>query len=211
MKLSRGASGLRHLRWGREILGTLEAHYEHDPALGADERALVLEEVVKVRELVVQLSARVKPYRDFLERRRTGVRGMQRVGRHLLDEALARAGQAPSTPPSRGSSRGHAAQVALGRVAAERCQRPDEILEAAAVLEGFNEVMANLEAREAAPLRAELETAIDQLRAGLEAMDAALAGLGAGFVSSLYPILNGDADRVLDEGDPHDDAAAGGA
>jgi hypothetical protein len=85
--LAKEASGLRHLRWAREIAATLEVHYEHNPRLGAHQRELVLAEVMKLRELEKDLSAAVKPYRDFLERDRTRFRGMQRVGRFLVEAA----------------------------------------------------------------------------------------------------------------------------
>jgi hypothetical protein len=85
--LSRTASGLRHLRWAREVLGTLGAHYEHDPLLDADARAFVLTESVELRSAIEKCSIRVKPYRDFLERTRTPMRGMLRVGRYLVGEA----------------------------------------------------------------------------------------------------------------------------
>jgi hypothetical protein len=86
-RLSPTASGLRHLRWAREILGTLEAHYEHDPRLATAGRDLVLAEAVKLRALVNELSAAVKAYRDFLERERTRLRGMLRVGAYLVKSA----------------------------------------------------------------------------------------------------------------------------
>lgn len=86
-RLSPTASGLRHLRWAREVLGTLEAHYEHDPRLATAGRDLVLSEAVKLRALVNELSAAVKAYRDFLERERTRFRGMLRVGAYLVKSA----------------------------------------------------------------------------------------------------------------------------
>lgn len=85
--LSEEASGLRHLRWAREILGTLEVHYEHNPRLSSTERDLVLEEIVKLRGCIKALSAAVKAYRDFLERERTRFRGMKRMGQFLVDSA----------------------------------------------------------------------------------------------------------------------------
>ncbi len=87
MKLAPEASGLRHLRWAREILATLEVHYEHDPRLSQEQRDRVLQEAIELRALVNDLSAAVKPYRDFLERERTRFRGMLRVGRYLVDSA----------------------------------------------------------------------------------------------------------------------------
>jgi hypothetical protein len=86
-RLNEEASGLRHLRWAREVLATLEVHYEHDARLDADEREIVLAECVELRKLVTELSAAVKPYRDFLERERTRFRGMQRVARYLVETA----------------------------------------------------------------------------------------------------------------------------
>lgn len=86
-RLAAEASGLRHLRWGREILGALEMHFEHNPRLLPAERDAVLEEAVTLRARVTELSAAVKPYRDFLERERTRFRGMLRVGEHLVETA----------------------------------------------------------------------------------------------------------------------------
>jgi hypothetical protein len=86
-RLADSASGLRHLRWAREILGTLEVHYEHDARLTPEDRDLVLAQAVELRTLVTALSAAVKSYRDFLERERTRFRGMLRVGRYLVETA----------------------------------------------------------------------------------------------------------------------------
>jgi len=84
-RLSPSASGLRHLRWAREILATLEAHYEHDGRLRQEERDTVLSETVELRAEITRLSAAVKAYRDFLERERTRFRGMVRVARYLVE------------------------------------------------------------------------------------------------------------------------------
>jgi hypothetical protein len=86
-RLSPSASGLRHLRWAREILATLEAHYEHDGRLRQDQRDTVLSEIVELRAGIVALSGAVKSYRDFMERERTRFRGMLRVGRYLVETA----------------------------------------------------------------------------------------------------------------------------
>jgi hypothetical protein len=86
-RLAASASGLRHLRWAREVLGSLEAHHEHDGRLLPAQRDLVIEECVKLRALVNELSNAVKAYRDFLERDRTRFRGMLRVGRYLAETA----------------------------------------------------------------------------------------------------------------------------
>ena len=89
-RLAAEASGLRHLRRGREILGALEMHFEHNPRLQPAQRDAVLEEAVTLRQQVNALSAAVKPYRDFLERERTRFRGMLRVGDHLVETAADR-------------------------------------------------------------------------------------------------------------------------
>jgi hypothetical protein len=86
-RLAESASGLRHLRWGREILAALEVHYEHDPRLSQGEREHVLTELMEVRVRITVLSNKVKAYRDFKERERTRFRGMVRVGRHLVSSA----------------------------------------------------------------------------------------------------------------------------
>jgi hypothetical protein len=82
-RLVESASGLRHLRWTREILATLEAHFEHDARLSPDERDRVLSEIIELRAQITALSAAVKTYRDFMERDRTRLRGMLRVGQYL--------------------------------------------------------------------------------------------------------------------------------
>ncbi len=86
-RLVESASGLRHLRWAREVLGTLEMHHEHDARLTAGDRDAVLAEVVDLRAVITGLSAAVKAYRDFLERERTRWRGLTRVGRFLSQTA----------------------------------------------------------------------------------------------------------------------------
>jgi hypothetical protein len=231
-KLSPGASGLRHLRWSREILASLEAHYEHNPLLATPERDLVLEEAVKLRALVVALSAAVKPYRDFLERRRTQFRGMLRVGVHLCVTARARAeksllphgAEGLLAPDRTRRSHGHdagpedlaqatrEAATAMRSIAAtlpELAVHADDLAEAAAILEGFREAFENLEARERAPLQAALEAAKDALRKGLAELDLRVEKrLGRAFVDSLYPALTRGASIVADAGDDNDDSAA---
>ena len=59
-RLVETASGLRHLRWAREILATLEVHHEHNGALPDEARDCVLSATVELRGLVNELSAAVK-------------------------------------------------------------------------------------------------------------------------------------------------------
>lgn len=231
-KLSRSASGLRHLRWAREILATLEAHYEHNPRLTQPEREAVLDEAIKLRAVVTALSAAVKPYRDFLERRRVQFRGMQRVGRFLCEGARVRAEKSllplgaegllssDRTKKSRSLAEGPQGTAELTREAAvamrsigksvpELAPISDELNEAAAILEGFNEAFANIEVRERLPLKTALESSIESLRQALTLLDGRLSELLApAFVESLYPNLTRDGSIVADEGDADDDAAA---
>ena len=87
--LARSASGLRHLRWTREVLGTLTALAAHDAHLTEAQLAAVRAEVAHVAGLVAALSAAVKPYRDFLERTRTLTRGKLRAA-EIVGDAGAR-------------------------------------------------------------------------------------------------------------------------
>jgi hypothetical protein len=231
-KLSPGASGLRHLRWSREILASLEAHYEHNPLLVTPDRDLILEEAVKIRALVIALSGAVKPYRDFLERRRTQFRGMLRVGVHLCVTARARAEKALLVHGAEGllapdrtrRSHGHdagpedlaqatreaaVAMRSIARSLPELAQHADDLADAAVILEGFREAFENLESRERAPLQAALGAAKSALLQGLAELDVRLEKrLGKGFVDSLYPALTRGASIVADAGDEDDDAAA---
>lgn len=174
MKLDEEASGLRHLRWAREILGSLAAHYEHDPKLAQPARDALLEETVKLRARVNDLSNVVKAYRDFLERERTQFRGMLRVAEYLVSDA-----------------RGE-----------------DEKAEAEAVHEGLDAAFTAMEAKERAPRKAAVRDTVAKLRQALDAMDARLRGkVPVALWESLYPSLTVDRSRVLDDGDPDDDAA----
>lgn len=161
--LSRSASGLRHLRWAREILGTLTALAAHEAHFTEAQLAALRAEVGHVTALVSALSAAVKPYRDYLERARTLTRGKLRAADIVADPAA--------------------------REAAE-----EEMLERTEPM------------REA--LHAALSARIDATREGLSAMDERLLSVfPPETVVSLYPTLTTDAARVLDIGDPDDDAA----
>lgn len=77
--LARGASGLRHLRWAREVLGTLRGLSAFEAHFTDVQRRALRAEVESVAALVSALSGAVKPYRDFLERSRTLARGRVRA------------------------------------------------------------------------------------------------------------------------------------
>ncbi|HVK71648.1 MAG TPA: hypothetical protein VM694_44645 [Polyangium sp.] len=77
-KLARGASGLRHLRWSREIYATLAAHVEHG-GLDAEPKKALRKELTRLDNCIQELSGAVKAYRDFLERERVRYRGAIRA------------------------------------------------------------------------------------------------------------------------------------
>ena len=87
--LAESASGLRHLRWAREVRATLEAHAQ---AHGSeDQRRAWREEAATLGAAIDALSAAVKAYRDFLERERVASRGALRVAAYLDDSERLRA------------------------------------------------------------------------------------------------------------------------
>lgn len=168
-KLSAEASGLRHLRWAREILGTLEAHHEHDGRLSQAERDLVLEEAVKLRAQVNELSAAVKAYRDFLERERTRFRGMLRVGRFLARTAQGDDERAEAEAIRAGFDEAFAAMDARERLPRKR-----------AVREAIAELRSGLDAMDAR-LSGKLGTAfVESLYPDLAAGGAMVADSGDG-------------------------------
>ncbi len=174
--LVRNASGLRHLRWAREVLGTLEGLAAHPEHLTNLQRAAILAEVAHVKSLVLTLSSAVKAYRDFLERTRTHSRGKLRAAELLASGA-------------HGLAMGESS-VGSRLVDAARAE-----------LNGITEPQRRA-------LHAALARAIDEMRAGLVAMDERLGGCFAPeVVSAMYPPLTADATRVYDDGDPDDDAA----
>ncbi len=85
--LARGASGLRHLRWAREVLGTLLALSGHTTHLSGLQKAALQAEVAHITSLVTALSSAVKGYRDFMERKRTRSRGKIRAAELLASNA----------------------------------------------------------------------------------------------------------------------------
>ncbi|KYF65320.1 hypothetical protein [Sorangium cellulosum] len=177
-RLSRGASGLRHLRWAREVLATLEAHVEHNPSLADAYREALRGEAGALAASVQALSGAVKPYRDFLERTRVRYRGRVRVAEHLVREADA-------------DGAGGAAEAARERLG-----------EALTALAGMEETQRR-PLKEAVSAEIDrLREAMAQMDARLEER------VSAALVESLYPPLTDGASRVADDGDPDDDATA---
>jgi hypothetical protein len=163
------ASGLRHLRWAREVLGTLEAHHEHDPRLRPADRDRVLDEAVKLRALVNDLSAAVKAYRDFLERERTRFRGMLRVGGYLAKTARDDDDRAEAEAIAAGFDEAFAAMEAR-----ERLPRKQAVRDAVARLR------AGLDAMDARLLAALSPAFVESLYPPLAAGGAIVADAGDG-------------------------------
>jgi len=86
-KLSRTASGTRHLRWAREVLATLRAHHDANTALSVDQKKTLADEVSRVEPRVHTLECAVVPYRDFIDRAHVDIRARQRVADYLCDDA----------------------------------------------------------------------------------------------------------------------------
>src|SRR4051812_8421123 len=87
VKLSKNASGARHLRWSREILATERAHLDHNYLMSSDQKAALASEVAIVGGLVEALAGHVVPYRSFIEGAYVDLRARQRVADSLCDEA----------------------------------------------------------------------------------------------------------------------------
>lgn len=91
-KLSKTASGTRHLRWARVIQARLRAHLQHNSRLTADQKTALAAEQTKLDVLVIDLDARVVPYRDFLASAYLDTQAAQIVADYLCDEAQRDAG-----------------------------------------------------------------------------------------------------------------------
>jgi len=225
-KLDRGASGLRHLRWAREIYATLAAHVEATE-LGASRKTALEKELVRLDARIQSLSAAVKAYRDFLERERVRYRGLVRAALFACAEASEQVlEQHPSvgfavavtqdgTPGTLTAAqlevvrmRSMAAALADEREAKARKRAP-ELTSASGRLESAIELFQNEALPRQRSFKAALEISVAELRAFLLEMDGRIASLlSEAFVASLYPALVADRSRVADEGDDDDDAAA---
>jgi hypothetical protein len=185
VKLSRGASGLRHLRWAREIAATLDAHVQQNHLLDPSQKEALTSEVSRLRAHLQVMHEAVKPYRDFLETAHVAMRGKQRVGAFLSGEAQRRAACSGKAPEE------------------------EDRKKAAALVHQFDEERTKVEEPRRRVLKAALERAIGTLREGVEQMEARLRGqFDPAFIDSLYPALARGRRVVADEDDEDDDASA---
>ncbi|MRG90538.1 hypothetical protein [Polyangium spumosum] len=130
-KLTRGASGLRHLRWAREIYATLAAHVERTGLPGEKKEALK-KELVRLDASIQELSSAVKAYRDFLERERVRYRGAIRAAtfqQHASDGdrlGEARAAMERESLPRQRTLKA-ALELAIGDLRAHLCEMDTRI------------------------------------------------------------------------------------
>jgi len=85
-RLKRGASGARHLRWGREIFATVDAHLAHNNRLTEEQRALLTPERATGARLLGNLETAVGGYTTFLITGHLQIRAELRVANFLADE-----------------------------------------------------------------------------------------------------------------------------
>lgn len=85
-RLARTASGARHLRWGREVLATIDAHIEHNSRLTDEQRAALTSERDVGAPLIATLDGSVAAYRGWLASGSLPVRAALRVANFLADE-----------------------------------------------------------------------------------------------------------------------------
>jgi uncharacterized protein YhaN len=138
-KLARNASGLRHLRWSREVYATLAAHVEHSD-LAHEHRTALKKELVRLDKQIQNLSSCVKAYRDFLERERVKHRGALRAAR-LVDDMLR------VSSPDRVNAQ--ALQLAAAEGAFQRDAKPRQRALKANLEMGIAEMRAHLEEMDA--------------------------------------------------------------
>ena len=90
-RLSRSASGARHLRWVREVSATAKAHLAHNDLLDAAQKAALQAETSTLEGLIAPLAGAVGAYRGFLDNAHVEIRAAQRVANYLCDEAQTQA------------------------------------------------------------------------------------------------------------------------
>jgi hypothetical protein len=233
-KLTRSASGFRHLRWIREIKCTVEAHLEHNDGLTEAQNDALSREVPRLMARIDALSAAVKPYREFLEGEHVRLRGKQRVARYLCEEVERQtdqdelrealpgglgdvfSGQRISRAVQAGNKRTAAlAQSAASVLRSIRGRVPvagglaNRLDRAGALLQQFNEELGTVEEPRRRPLKIAVERAISEARETLGEMDFRLrAHFTPDFIESLYPELARGNTVVADEDDEDDDATA---
>jgi hypothetical protein len=203
-KLSRSASGARHLRWAREIRATLSAHREVNTQINSDQKKALAAAITKLDTRIKALASAIEPYREFLEHAHVDVRARQRVANFLCDEAqrLADGGLRPhrreidsvlpggystilaKTPLSRVLRAGHEKTVEYAERAASLVRTlPAKVPGTAPLANGLEKAAGllrsfNTEAEsleaQRAPLKSAVQKAIFDLREELDQMDGRL-------------------------------------
>lgn len=86
-RLSRRASGARHLRWAREIRATISAHVAHNTHLPRGGEDALKREARSLNEPITALERAVTAYRGYLDGAHVENRAELRVANFLADEA----------------------------------------------------------------------------------------------------------------------------
>jgi hypothetical protein len=238
-KLARGSSGQKHLRWGRQILANMNAQAEDNYRLQPNQQTALQAEIQVLEGLVKNLSGPVSDYRTFLETAYTQIRAKQSVGDFLCDEAQrdAKGQLSPrkatisgiitggidavfsNIPFSRVLTAGKKKTIAFAVHAANQirpltvlpntAELADALDKAAAVLQATVTQQETIINPKRAPLRVAVESAVFQLRDGLEKIDGRLRSyLTQEFIDSLYPELARNNAALADETDEEDDDSA---
>ncbi len=203
-KLTRSASGERHLRWAREILASGVAHQQHNYLLTAAQQDALISESARIQACVTNLENAVGPYRDFVGHAHVDVRARQRVANFLCDEAQRQAEGSlrpyrseiakiivggysavlSKLPLSRVLRAGHVKTADLAESASSLLQTlPDKIPGVPPLAAGLDKAAALLRGfikeadnleKQRLPLRSAVQKAIFELREELEQMDGRL-------------------------------------
>jgi hypothetical protein len=95
----------------------------------------------------------------------------------------------------------------VGRYLVDTSRTEDAQGEAAAILAGFEQAFAAMEARDRAPRKRAVRESVAALRQALDGMNGRLTGaLGKEFTKSLYPALAPGNTEIVDDDDIDDDA-----
>lgn len=235
-KLARGSSGQKHLRWSKQILANMKAHAEHNYLLQPNQKAALQAETTLLEGLVKPLAIHTSAYREFLETAYTEMRAKQTIADFLCDEAQrdAKGQLSPrkstiataipggieavfsNTQFSRVLNAGKKKTIAYATTAASKIRQltmlpnvaplADALDKAAIILQGFVTQQETIIDPKRGPLRSAVETAVFQLREGLEQIDGRLrTHFTQEFISSLYPELSSGNNSLADETDEEDD------
>ncbi|MFT3766209.1 MAG: hypothetical protein QM820_11955 [Minicystis sp.] len=228
-KLTRTASGTRHLGWARKVLACAQAHLKHNYLLTPEQQAALAAEVKTLESLVTALQSAVTPYRAFVEEAYLDLHAAQTVADYLCDEAQKDANGRLSPrrteidaflkpqggfaailskkPLSRVLRAGRKATESMARNAGNLVSSipanilptkdiAGALLKAADLFKGFLDQEEKVVDPQRTPLKLAVNTAVYNLREGLDQMDGRLRShFSEAFIDSLYPEAEEGRDR----------------